>query len=100
MSEVHHHMHRFTLPMVLAFAVSGALAQKPQTAKYSTRDEYRACLEEQDSLAPQLPVLQSKIRGHEEDLKQLQEEMNAHVATQSTLDTSSEAAVDAFNSRL
>lgn len=75
-------------------------AQPAQVPKFSSREEYRACLAEEDKLKPQLPQLQAKLKKHNQELKRLQDEMNAHVATQPALDTTDQAAVDLFNAKM
>ncbi len=88
------------LAVLAAGAAPAAQAQSPAGPKLSSRDEYRACLNEQDALKRQLPALQARLDEHNQDLKRFQDEMNAHVATQAGIDANDEAAVKAFNTRL
>lgn len=75
-------------------------AQSKSGPKLSSRDGYRSCLEEQDSLKRQRPALQARLDEHNQDLRRFQDEMTAHVATQAGIDASDEAAVKAFNAKL
>jgi hypothetical protein len=87
--------------VVLASTV--LLATLPASAqpvpKVSTREEYRACLEEQERMAPKLSVLKARHVEHNADLKSLQDESKAHAETQSTLDSYDQEAVDAYNAK-
>ncbi|WP_426338407.1 hypothetical protein ACN9MZ_18435 [Pseudoduganella sp. S-14] len=82
----------------VACASLPAFAQ--QAPRISSRDEYRACLDQQEKLSPRLKLLNTKRDEHNADLKKLQDEAKAHVATQAALDLYDQAAVDAFNARL
>lgn len=73
-----------------------AVAQSLQAPKYSSRDEYRACLDKQDSLEPQRILRETKLDEHTAELKRLQDEMNAHVADQPNVDTDDQDAIDAL----
>jgi uncharacterized protein YlxW (UPF0749 family) len=94
---------RRLLPIVAVLAACASPAVQAQSGtgpKVSSRDEYRACLDEQDEFKRRVPVLQARLAEHNQDLKRFQDEMNAHVATQAAIDTTDQAAVDAFNARL
>lgn len=94
---------RRLLQMLAALATAAAPAVQAQSGagpKVSSRDEYRSCLNEQDALKRQLPVLQARADEHTQDLKRFQDEMNAHVATQAGVDAADQAAVQAFNAKL
>ena len=94
---------RRLLPLFAILATGAAPAVHAQSGagpKLSSRDEYRSCLNEQDALKRQLPALQARLDEHNQDLKRLQDEMNAHVATQSGIDATDQAAVQAFNAKL
>ncbi|MDB5972333.1 MAG: hypothetical protein JWQ90_4783 [Hydrocarboniphaga sp.] len=75
-------------------------AQSQQSPRYSSRDEYRACLEEADRIEPRRVQLQKGMTTHNAELKQLQDEMDQHIAQQDKLDNTDDAAIDAFNARL
>src|SRR5450830_1577297 len=88
------------LLILLGLATEGASAQSTQGLKFSSRDEYRNCLEESDKLTPRLAVLQARLKDHNQAMKRLQDEMVAHVATQPAVDTTDQAAVDEFNTKV
>lgn len=77
-----------------------ATAQQRQVPKLASRDEYRSCLEELDKLKPQRVLLKEWKNSHDHKLKLLQDEMNALVATQASVDTSDEEAVNGFNEQM
>lgn len=79
---------------------SPAAAQSAARPKLATREEIRACLDEEDSLKPQRAALDRQLKEHDAELKQHQDEMNALVAQQPEVDTRDRAAVDAFNARM
>ena len=93
------HFPRYLL-ILLAPLTQAVFSQPSQGPKMSSRDEYRACLDESDQFAPRLPILQARLKEHNQDLKRLQEESEAHVATQPSVDTSDQAAIDAFNAKV
>lgn len=88
------------LLVLLATATQGVSAQPAQGPKFSSRDEYRACLDEGDKLTPKFPLLQARLKEHNQALKRLQDEMGAHVAAQPAADTTDQAAVDEFNAKM
>jgi uncharacterized protein YhaN len=88
------------LVTLLAFATQGTFAQPGQDLKFVSRDEYRSCLEESDKLTPRLAELQARLKAHNQAMKRLQDEMVAHVATQPAVDTTDQAAVDEFNTKV
>jgi hypothetical protein len=103
MSATHRTTAASLWPLLAALAAGTSPAVQAQPGagpKLSSRDEYRACANEQDALRRQLPVLQARLDEHNQDLKRFQDEMNAHVATQSGVDTTDQAAVQAFNAKL
>ena len=86
--------------LLLGLGLRGAPAHAGDRPKTSSRDEYRKCLEEGDRLEPLRSALEANKKAHDRELKRLQDEMNAHVATQPFLDTADEAAVEEFNAKL
>jgi chaperonin cofactor prefoldin len=88
------------LLILLGLATQGICAQPAQAPKLSSRDEYRVCLDEGDKLAPRLPVLQARLKDHNQALKRLQDEMVAHAATQPAVDVFDQTAVDEFNTKM
>jgi hypothetical protein len=92
--------HWLVLAALAAGTVPAVYGQSKGGPKLSSRDEYRSCLDEQDTLKRQRPVLQARLDAHNQDLKRFQDEMTAHVATQAGIDANDEAAVKAFNTRL
>jgi len=92
--------HRL-ITVVLLFAHLGcAVSQPSEQPKFSTREELRSCLLKRDELAEQLETLMVRSRAHEAELTRWQDQIRAHVATESKLDTSDKAAVDAFNKKV
>jgi hypothetical protein len=87
------------LLILLSLATQGTSAQPAQGPKFSSRDEYRVCLDEEDKLTPRLTILQARMNSHNQALKLLQDDMVAHGATQPALDTEDEAAVNVFNAK-
>lgn len=85
---------------VLAAATQGVSAQSAQGPKFSSRDEYRTCLDEGDKLTPKLPILQARLKEHNQALKRQQDEMEAHAATQPAVDSADQEAVDEFNVKM
>ena len=86
--------------LLLALSSQVVIAQQGQGPKVSPRDEYRACLDEQDALQPQQAGMQVRLDEHIQDMKRLQDELNAQVALQGSIDEANPAAVSAFNARL
>lgn len=86
--------------IVPGFLLLALPAFAQQAPKVSSRDEYRTCVDDQQKLVPRLKDLNARRDEHGAELKKLQDEIKAHVATQSTLDAYDEAAVDAFNARI
>jgi hypothetical protein len=79
---------------VLAMTTGQALAQRPQ---YSSKEEFKACLDQEDKIAEAKSNLFRRVREHEADLKAKQDESRAHADSQANLNTSDEQAVDRFN---
>ena len=88
---------RVVFASTFLFAALPAFAEP--VPKVSTREEYRACLEEQEKMAPRLSLLKARHVEHNADLKKLQDASKAHAETQATLDAYDNEAVDAFNAR-
>lgn len=88
---------RVVLASTILLATLPAAAQP--VPKVSTREEYRACVEEQEKMAPKLSVLKVRHVEHNADLKSLQDESKAHAETQLTLDSYNQEAVEAFNAK-
>ena len=85
---------------VLALSAVEAHGQIVLQPKHSTRDEYRTCLKEEDALKMQRNALNEKSRTHSANLKRIQDEMRAHVATQPMPGRADDAEVDAFNEKI
>jgi uncharacterized protein YhaN len=81
-------------------AGADASAQSTAKPKLATRDDYRACVAEDDRLLPIRQSLQARKVQHDAELKRFQDDSQAHVAGQPKIDTGDQAAVDAFNARL
>jgi len=86
--------------LALALCTWSAAAQTPLKPQVSTREEYRACLQESDELKKKQDQLKEETTAHDAKLKRLQDEMRAHVATQPKVGQSDDAAVSAFNEKL
>ncbi len=91
---------KLILSALLLICVHEATATQQQVPKLASRDEYRSCLEELDKHKPQLVLLKEWKNSHDHKLKQLQDEMSALVATQASIDTSDEEAVNGFNEKM
>ena len=85
---------------VLAFSAIEAHGQTALQPKHSTRDEYRACLKEEDLLKMQRNAINEKSKAHSANLKRVQDEMRAHVATQPLPGRADDAEVNAFNEKI
>jgi chaperonin cofactor prefoldin len=68
--------------------------------KVSSKNAYRVCLTENDELDTKKSDLQKRIHAHTKALKEHQDEMAAHVATQNAVDLENHVAVDAFNTKI
>lgn len=77
-----------------------AHAQVALRPTHSTKEEYRACLKEEDTLKAQKTALNEQSKTHSASLKRIQDEMRAHVATQPLPGRADDAAVDAFNEKI
>jgi|GEM_PF-2390862 len=81
------------LPAALAFAQSGP----PPTA--AQREQFKSCVDEEDSLQGQRLSLIRRQDEHKLALKRTQDEIAAHMAGASTVSRDDAAAVVAFNAR-
>jgi len=90
--------------LLLAVALLGILfeahSQVALRPKQSTKEEYRACLKEEDALKAKREALNDEAKTHSANLKRVQDEMRAHVATQPLPGRADDAAVDAFNEKI
>ncbi|NRF68366.1 hypothetical protein HLB44_15335 [Aquincola sp. S2] len=93
-------LFRTTCACLLLSSAATALAQPAPKPRVSTRDELRACLQEEDKIKPQQASLNQRMRDHNIEMKRFQDNMQALVAEQPKVDTSDQAAVDAFNARM
>ena len=90
----------FLVTVSLLFSLGTIHAQTPKAPKLSTRDEYRACQKEDDELKKKRSLLTDESETHSANLKRIQDEMQAHVATQAMVNASDETAVVAFNEKI
>ncbi len=90
--------------LLLAFVLLGFVfethSQVALRPKLSTKDEYRTCLKEEDALKAKREALGDEARTYDASLKHIQDEMQAHVATQPLPDRANDAAVEAFNEKI
>ena len=92
-------------PSLLLFVLMSTLAcahaqTSSSTVRYGSREDLRQCLESEDRLKAERPALQRGMDANRATLKTFQDEVQAHVATQPTLDTAVDAAVAQFNARV
>lgn len=81
------------LPTTAAMAQSGP----PPTA--AQREQFKSCVDEEESLQGQRLALARKHEEHKAALKRTQDDIAAHMAGASSVDKSDAAAVAAFNAR-
>jgi predicted nucleic acid-binding Zn-ribbon protein len=91
---------RLLLAIVLLAVLFEARSQVALRPKQSTKEEYRACLKEEDTLKAKREALNDESKTHSASLKRIQDEMRAHVATQPLPGRADDAAVDAFNEKI
>jgi chromosome segregation ATPase len=77
-----------------------ATAQVSPGANVGTREQYRACLDDEEALRAQRTALLKNSTAHNAELKRLQSEIDALVATQDQVMTEGGDAIKAFNSKL
>jgi hypothetical protein len=82
---------------LLWLAAGGALAQQPPTAL--NRQQYQACVAEEDDLQAQRQSLLKRHREQALTAKRVDADMAAHAANQAKIDSHDTAAVEAFNKR-
>jgi uncharacterized protein YhaN len=82
---------------LLWLAAGSALAQQPPTAL--SRQQYQACVAEEDDLQAQRQSLLQRHREHAVAAKRVDSDMAAHIASQGKVDSHDLPAVDAFNKR-
>lgn len=92
-------MPAITCRRLVVFALLAALAQAASAQRQGTKDDLRQCMATEDQLKADEAVLRQKTEKHQAALKQFQQEMQAHVAQQATIDMTDEKAVTAFNER-
>jgi flagellar motility protein MotE (MotC chaperone) len=95
-----HMPHALLLATLLLAFMADAHSQVALRPKHSTKEEYRACLKEEDALKAQREALQAQSKTHSANLKRIQDEMRAHVATQPLPGQADDVAVDAFNEKI
>ncbi|WP_457332323.1 hypothetical protein [Rhizobacter sp. P5_C2] len=93
-------MKPFLMAVALLVIAAQAHGQTAPLAKYSSREEYRACFKEEDALKAQKAVFSEQTKAHGANLKRVQDELQAHVATQPKPGQADDAAVDAFNDKI
>ena len=91
---------RLPLAVLLLAVLSEANSQVALRPKQSTKEEYRACLKEEDALKAKRDALNDESKTHSASLKRIQDEMRAHVATQPLPGRADDAAVDTFNEKI
>lgn len=89
------------LAAVLLTAMSlNVAAQVSPGANVGTREQYRACLDDEEALRAQRAALLKNTTAHNAELKRLQSEIDALVATQDQALTEGGEAIRAFNTKL
>lgn len=91
---------RLLVGLALLASLVDASAQVALRPHLSTKEEYRACFQEEDALKAKREALDDESKTHSADMKRVQDEMRAHVATQPLPGRADEAAVDAFNAKV
>lgn len=84
---------------LLVFTIE-AHSQVALRPKSSTKEEYRACMKEESALKAQKVALRDRTEAHSANLKRLQDEVRAHVATQPIPGHPDDDAVNAFNEKI
>lgn len=84
----------------LAAMAAAAQAQATSGPRYGSKDDLRQCMDGEDKLKLEQALLQKKADRHKAVLKQFQDEVQAHVALQKTVDGSDEKAVNAYNEQM
>lgn len=89
-------------PAAAFFAVLSlnATAQVSPGPNVGTREQYRACLDEEEALRAQRAALLKNSTAHNAELKRLQSEIDALVATQDQVMAEGGEAIKAFNTKL
>jgi len=77
-----------------------ATAQVSPGSNVGTREQYRACLDEEAALRAQRAALLKNTTTHNAELKRLQSEIDALVATQDQVMIEGGDAIKAFNTKL
>ena len=85
------------LLLIAAPALAGSKAQPAAAPKLATRDELRACMDDEDGIKLEEARLRKRQAEISAQFKQFQDDMSEHVAGQSNVDIHDAAAVDAFN---
>lgn len=91
---------KLALFTVLATLTAAGHAQATSGPRYGTKEDLRQCMDAEDKVKLEQASLQKRFDKRRAVLKQWQDEMRAHVALQSTIDTSDDAAVNAYNERM
>ena len=84
----------------LAVCCGSAFAQVSPGSNVGTREQYRACLDEEEALRAQRATLLKNTTTHNAELKRLQSEIDALVATQDQVMAEGGEAIKAFNTKL
>lgn len=86
-----------TLACLLLLHAGLSSAQTAPTPPLATRAEYHACLEKADALATNRKALQARKTEYDAAVKQLEEDIAAHVAAGIALEAKKKGAVEAYN---
>jgi peptidoglycan hydrolase CwlO-like protein len=90
-----------TLTAVLLTAVGpNATAQVSPGPNVGTREQYRACLDDEEALRAQRAALLKNTTTHNTELKRLQSEIDALVATQDQVMAEGGESIKVFNTKL
>ncbi|WP_329716979.1 hypothetical protein [Ideonella sp.] len=86
--------------VVLTGVSLNATAQVSPGPNVGTREQYRACLDDEEALRAQRAALLKNTTAHNAELKRLQSEIDALVATQDQVMAEGGDAIKAFNTKL
>ena len=96
--------HTFVVILALLATIFAKPAFAAETSrnglKFGTREQFRACMDEEDTLKARRQMLDQHLAENNAAMKQIQEEATAIVKLQRFLDLNNEDSVAAFNKRV
>ena len=93
---------RMVMGLLVSWSMASASLHAQTNAKkpvIATRDQLRACLDEEDRLKGMQDSLMDARAAHESEMQRWQDAMNAHMADQASIDLHDQLAVDRFNAQ-